>query len=62
VDGVNVEVTFHTSGYISYVTDVSLADEELVKGAPGAMGCSLGYDRISQRLQAAKNSPPVSAR
>ena len=32
VDGVHVQVTFHIPGYISYVTDVSLADEVWVKG------------------------------
>ncbi|MFZ0964524.1 MAG: hypothetical protein WAO35_26975, partial [Terriglobia bacterium] len=46
VDGVDVEVTSHTPGYISYVTYVSLADEELVKGAPLTTGCKLGYRRV----------------
>jgi len=34
VDGVDMEITSHIPGYISYVTYVSLADEELVKGKP----------------------------
>ena len=46
VDGVDVEITSHTPGYISYVTYVSLVDEELVKGTPLTTACELGYRRV----------------
>jgi hypothetical protein len=59
VDGVDVEITSHTPGYISYVTYVSLADEELVKGTLLATACSLGYNRASQRSDVVKNHPAV---
>ncbi|SPE29468.1 hypothetical protein SBA2_450084 [Acidobacteriia bacterium SbA2] len=37
----DVKITSHAPGYISYVTYVSLADEELVKG------CILNYDLLA---------------